>query len=767
MENYLNKVLDYIYENKSVYKNNEIELECRFGKYIKIVGNINESIFFKIYKIYKSKTSKFLTIKDEYINNGTIRSHYNFEKDTSSIFSINKYNNITEIIKKINKTNPINTLIIKKEKPFKPFESENMKLDCSIEVKQEKTKTTQPQYTKYKFRCSIINIWNIDMTILQICETKTKSCEIFYEIELEFNYEYCIKNNISRESIINDFNDKSNTIINVIDCDTDTLNLESNFIESEIKYSILNQVSTLEAKSIYHLENSPYSLTEKADGSRQFLYIDSKNILYNINPTSTIIIKNKIAIIKSNHINTVIDGEMLNNEFLAFDLLFFKGKDYRNFGFYTRIEKLKEVIIDLLNCKTNIKFKVKQFYTDKIFTKASEIWTNRTKLFNYNLDGLIFTPILGAYKSNLPILKWKDKHSIDIRILYNQQYNFTEFHPNAHPYTKKGTNNISNSFTTKSGEVVYLQKIQLSEQKYKHFNLVNNNGFLGITGKLIGAENLPSMENIIEVEYDSTKKKWVFLRIRDDKDKPNAYRTIISVLNAITDDITIEKLSKLKYKPSPFSQINKVECYSDMGFNFKEDQIIDDLKDNFYNNEFSDILKNVKTSLLIGCNKNILSRLTHLTKIVILEPNCLEVYGEEKSEGYIGLIEYSNKLGIKNKTHIEWSPIDKKLITKLQKKKFDLIIISNMGSVQFKENLEYFKTIANHIIYIYYNINSFSKLETCIISKNRQQITLYKLIYDKSKQIVTEYNQNYFIKSFDIQLIPASKSNNILNYYYV
>ena len=46
MENYLNKVLDYIYENKSVYKNNEIELECRFGKYIKIVGNINESIFF-------------------------------------------------------------------------------------------------------------------------------------------------------------------------------------------------------------------------------------------------------------------------------------------------------------------------------------------------------------------------------------------------------------------------------------------------------------------------------------------------------------------------------------------------------------------------------------------------------------------------------------------------------------------------------------------------------------------------------------------------
>lgn len=296
-----------------------------------------------------------------------------------------------------------------------------------------------------------------------------------------------------------------------------------------------------------------------------------------------------------------------------------------------------------------------------IFTNAYKIWNNRTKLFPYNLDGLIFTPIRGTYLSNLPIYKWKNKHSIDVRILYNSQFNFTEFHPFAIEYKKRGSDKVINSYIdNKTGMIYHRQRMNINNlnpdkiQSYKKLNLISSRGDLGIYGKLKGAENLRNMVDIVEVEYDYDINKWVFLRTRPDKQNPNAYKTILSVLEAISNNITIESLSKLKYKKSPYELINKKECYTKLGFNFNSSSINSNLC-NFYTSAYENLFQKTSNSsiLVLGCDLCVLKAVVKVYKnILILEPSCLEVYGEMRSEGYSGLIEQLQNMDVSQNSSI-------------------------------------------------------------------------------------------------------------------
>jgi hypothetical protein len=724
MEEKLHIFLDYIYKTKS---NDFIEIECRFGKYNKMSSTIGKNMFTTIYDNYSKLAKSYKLIKDDYLEEGVLRSVYNMDNEAKKTYAV--YNLPISII---NKTKPVNKTIIKKTKPMKPYEANNIKLDCSIEQTQAVSidYIAKSHYSKYKSRCTVIDIWNLDMSIIELVDNISGNSNMFYEVELEFNKDYCDKNKVKLKDIIDFFNKHCADIINIIDCGTNTL-------EDEIKNSISNQVSTLERQYFHQLENSYYSVTEKADGLRKFIYFDNNGNIYSINPTETITFKEKIA---TNNVikNALIDGELLVNEFLAFDLLFIDNKDFRKYNFITRINKLNELVAGLH--KLTIKFKVKQFYYENIFTKAKYLWENRAKLFKYNLDGLIFTPVYGAYKSNLPILKWKDKHSIDVRLMYNPQYNFTEFHSHSMAYK-----NGNNSYNTKSGKLVYKQKIFTKNDKYKSFNLVNKVGLLGIGGKLLGCEHLNNMENIVEVEFDNNKKKWIFLRLRDDKDKPNAQRTILSVLEAIVDNIDVNALSKIIYKPSKFALC--VPEYN-MGFDFV----------GAYNysecyNELTNILKDKKSAIVIGCNKYMLDKIQHLTKILILEPQCLEVYGTKISEGYSGLLEHSNNIGISKKTIIEYSPINKTLIKKHSKSKADIVIVSEY----IKDYaLDYLHSIAKSVLLIKFNKNYLK--ESCKVFKVDGYIV--NKIYANGNTIC-EVKENYFVNTLNT---CSSKKNNILDY---
>lgn len=450
-----------------------------------------------------------------------------------------------------------------------------------------------------------------------------------------------------------EFKQNSDAIITTIECARNTA------LDVELRYSIFNQVITLERKDLSKLTHCKYSVTEKADGERVFIYIDNKKNVYKINPTNIILDKIPLAKLqKSLKIsNTLIDGELIDDKlFLGFDLLYFAEKDYRNFNLKMRLKYLQEAISELNKLKININFKVKTFYFPKngtnIFTHAQNAWNNRAKLFPYNLDGLIFTPVKGAYQGNLPNLKWKDKHSIDVRIMYNAQYNFTEFHPHTIPYTRKGTSEIANAYTDHgTGNIYYKRRLNTNNEKnnskYKQMNLVSVRGDLGISGKLKGAEHLKNMVDIVEIEYDPQLSQWIYLRTRPDKQKPNAYKSIISVLDAITDNITIGEISKLKYKQSPYELLEVADCYTDIGFNFISPDISDICQ--FYINVYDNILSKQtgETILVLGCDLCILRVVAkHYKNILIIEPNCLEVYGEQQSEGYMGLLEQAKIAGI-------------------------------------------------------------------------------------------------------------------------
>jgi hypothetical protein len=168
----------------------------------------------------------------------------------------------------------------------------------------------------------------------------------------------------------------------------------------------------------------PYTVTEKADGIRKLLFINSKGYAYLINVNMKVQFTGTITKQKD-LMNTIIDGEHVLhdkrgafiNNYLAFDIYYINKKDIRSEPFYVSDSSAEKGRLVLLN-KTlkNIKFegvvgeiiplkvRAKTFHAAEgvgIFAKCKEI-LNRVSdgLFEYETDGLIFTPANKGVGSN-------------------------------------------------------------------------------------------------------------------------------------------------------------------------------------------------------------------------------------------------------------------------------------------------------------------------------------------------------------------------------
>jgi hypothetical protein len=326
--------------------------------------------------------------------------------------------------------------------------------------------------------------------------------------------------------------------------------------------------ATMEKKDIVKLQRFKYTVTDKADGIRVFIvFLNGKVTL--INPKTKEIIKEYSDIITNNY--TVIDGEYLEetNEFLGFDLLYSKKIDFRNKFLDERLKELKQIVNeDLQNKISDLNIKVKTFYFDNIFEKSKELWNNRKDLFTYNLDGLIYTPVNQYYTTEpvLTTLKWKEFLSIDVRVEYNKRQDFTYFHhSSANNKSREWNVRIPNRLQNDVDYIDVLEKdikyLRWTTNKPGLMSQIKNSGFnLGTVtnGRFnIGIEGIPntgsdirtiwSKYDIVEYEFNTELNQWVALRIRTfDKEKPNAYRTIESVLNAIVNHVSIDDISKLE-----------------------------------------------------------------------------------------------------------------------------------------------------------------------------------------------------------------------------
>jgi hypothetical protein len=196
---------------------------------------------------------------------------------------------------------------------------------------------------------------------------------------------------------------------------------------------------TLQIKNIVQLDNNnnipnirkDYCVTDKADGLRHLLFIASSGKIYLINTNMKVkftggITKNKMLF------NSLIDGELILNDkngkfinlYAAFDIYYLNNKDIRDLPFQNNLEKQNNnknfrytMLIDLIDlidpvsvlkdniCPIQIKYKI--FHSTNslsdmsIFAACNYIISNiNNNHFEYNTDGIIFTPMNYGVGSN-------------------------------------------------------------------------------------------------------------------------------------------------------------------------------------------------------------------------------------------------------------------------------------------------------------------------------------------------------------------------------
>jgi hypothetical protein len=201
--------------------------------------------------------------------------------------------------------------------------------------------------------------------------------------------------------------------------------------------------------------NSPnirqeFTVTDKADGIRNLLYINSIGRIYLINTNMNVIFTGAITL-NEDSFNSLLDGELILHDkigqfinlYAAFDIYYLNKIDVRPFSFIlpetekniskARINLLKKLIttlhpVSIENMKISekesnikslvskfknsnefispIRIECKKFYPENpvngnIFSGCNEILTKSSNnLFEYTTDGLIFTPAFTGVGSN-------------------------------------------------------------------------------------------------------------------------------------------------------------------------------------------------------------------------------------------------------------------------------------------------------------------------------------------------------------------------------
>lgn len=344
-----------------------------------------------------------------------------------------------------------------------------------------------------------------------------------------------------------------------------------------------------------HNISKGYTVTNKADGQRSALYVARDRRLLKVTPQLQVVWTG-ITAANDTHIGDFVDGEYIadNHLFCIFDIYRFRNRDVRQLPLMksdedtaknpanSRLGCMKLFVEDLRNqfqmspTQTPLRIETKLFLAGDGPAMEEAIRTMLTTEFEYETDGLIFTPKASPVappedrkgKTWLRVYKWKPPHMNTIDFLLKFTKNET-FDPLRQSKAIKGELYVSRSpgddiiypRETMTGEYVPrklpedLQKIAETNTRipsifqpavprdpdaYQILVEVTDRG-LTVDSKGVRVED----NTIVECSFDMETRRWSVLRTRYDKTflyrvmKEPQYGNDISTANNIWTSIHV------------------------------------------------------------------------------------------------------------------------------------------------------------------------------------------------------------------------------------
>jgi len=496
----------------------QIEFEVRFGYFNKnksFISGIKENVFETLRNKYDYQNHKFQIIETK-----------SYEKFPGTMIetimeSPWKYRNLRKVQKDfIKNKNKIQNIDDYQSNVRYALNKETYQYAELNENIMKIIGKENPTFYRYKERHVIPLDENFELHLTKVIENNQ-----FNKFECEIEFKGKLINEKEIESSIKKYIGIINQIIQISHILKKVLQNIFNKFPNNLN-QVLNKPFTLNRKHLPNIAMN-YTVTDKADGERNLLMIDGIGNGYLVDNKFTLKIIGNFPSYK----NSIFDGEYISseNKFMIFDCIQYKNMKITEKKLLTRLMWVNQFVNDI---KTRM-IKSKIFYVDLKYLDPNDrvliknldnvkipkdygeflkmLWNKRNDRFSYSLDGLIFTPIDATYIDNKKgIYKWKDEHTIDVRVIYDNK--------------KKVWKLDVNRFDNKPDflDITYKPK------KDSTMELFNG--------------------EIVEFLYSYKQKKWVPYRKRTDKQLPNARLTVDGVLNAVEEDIKIKDLANIDLK---------------------------------------------------------------------------------------------------------------------------------------------------------------------------------------------------------------------------
>jgi len=499
---------------------------------------------------------------------------------------------------------------------------------------------SEPQCVRIKTRYTYVcKYGKYDLTIVHQATQATQATQgrnlQTYEVEIEVN------NTVNYQELYNGIYDMLMLVLQTRQNNHYIINSKEKY-QTFLNYKELTrgshfigaQPETLQKDQLVLLYKNLYSVTDKADGERYFLFIDKNGLVYFIDSNIHHIIKTNLY--SKKYHNVIMDGELIRSTkmyFYAFDILFYNGYDLRGDQKYLlkqRVNKMLDIISCIENNDVNNLYyfvQAKKFIYHNVFV-GSDIILNDIPNKPYKNDGLIFTPMNEPYPKNKKwstLFKWKpsELNTIDfyaVKKINNTWELYVQTYGN-HP-TNVENQTYSNVTNKMLFDVSKLCDVQSERQKVTYETTFDDNLIDPTT-------NEPFKTNtVIEFSWDHFLNKFVPLRTRWDKTMNpkkhgNFYSVASNIWNNIHNPVKIETLLSLKNVSTKqlddssffFEKMNRFETYIKEYLYSKYHQSTSSLLEIFNNEQFK-YFKNISNQKYehIKLNEELFSECIHLVK---------------------------------------------------------------------------------------------------------------------------------------------------------